>query len=548
MREWISLLEDESLEDFSFIDSLTKMLNIKKEYMDDMIEKLSVDELSNLVDATINNDIDAAKSIISNNTDIEFDLDKNDEDSEDTDIGKENMNDLIMRDKLTAKRSRENHSIDETADSLSLNIGDTVFVDDEEGTVKIPFAPGNTIGVMIDGELQMINKEKVHVREGVLGMTPMPGLRPSVDNDLQRMQELAGIRGMEANSPSEIEPINSMDIEEPMHNSGMDSMDSMDAMDGMDEPSYMPMIPDDHEPMGETEDGADAIESAISDIESHIPNVSISDYKSIVARLKALVSMAENAGRTALAESKKAKMKLGEADHQQVMYKDLSDVYDQGPTEVWYWKSGLGRDLMMGKNWLIKHNKMPDPENLEATHVKIGSVKETNPENVYRMMQGEVWSPEGQARDFIKSSGTGHTSMSMGDIIVINGQAEMVDQFGFSKLDTEITDESKTYEDKIMVKQPKENKVGTEGTEVTRKTLLDYIREQEMDNTQTLGSDRAAALDTIKNRLGANGNPQAANQAFSKLQSTGKIKQNNGVFTMDSMDDEDFNNAIGQNK
>lgn len=431
MREWISLLEDESLEDFSFIDSLTKMLNIKKEDTDSMIEKLSVDELSNLVDATIKNDIDAAKSIISNNTDIEFDLDKNDEDSEDTDIDTENMNDLVMRDKLTAKRSRENHSIDETADSLSLNIGDTVFVDDEEGTVKIPFAPGNTIGVMIDGELQMINKDKVHVREGVLGMTPMPGLRPSADNDLQRMQELAGIRGVDANYPSEIEPANSMDIEEPMHNSDIDSMDAMDGMNdmddnvSMDEPSYMPTIPTDNEPMGEMEDGADAIESAISDIESHIPNVSISDYKSIVARLKALVSMAENAGRTALAESKKAKMQLVKENE-------------------------------------AKKNEIP--------------------------------------------------------------------------------------EDKIMVKQPKENNVDAEGTEVTRKTLLDYIREQEMDNTQTLGADRAAALDTIKNRLGANGNPQAANQAFSKLQSTGKIKQDNGTFTMDSMDDEDFNNAIGQNK
>lgn len=144
---------------------------------------------------------------------------------------------------------------------------------------------------------------------------------------------------------------------------------------------------------------------------------------------------------------KAGEISVDEDDRQeQGMYKDLSDAYEPGPTEVWYWKDDMGRDMMMGKNWLIKYNKMPDPANLAATHVKIGSVKETNPEKVFRMMQGETWSPEGQARNFIKSSGTGHTSMSMGDILVINGQAQMVDRFGFSSLDAEPTDESNVME------------------------------------------------------------------------------------------------------
>jgi hypothetical protein len=122
---------------------------------------------------------------------------------------------------------------------------------------------------------------------------------------------------------------------------------------------------------------------------------------------------------------------LEEADrNEQGMYNDLSDAYEPGPTEVWYWKDDMGRDMMMGKNFLIKYNKMPDPANLAATHVKLGSVKETNPEKVFRMMQGEIWSPEGQARNFIQASGTGHTSMSVGDIVVVNGKAQMVDRFG----------------------------------------------------------------------------------------------------------------------
>ena len=54
---------------------------------------------------------------------------------------------------------------------------------------------------------------------------------------------------------------------------------------------------------------------------------------------------------------------------EQGMYKDLGDVYEPGPTEVWYWKEDAGRDMMMGKNFLIKHDRLPDPNNLAATHV-----------------------------------------------------------------------------------------------------------------------------------------------------------------------------------
>ncbi len=130
-------------------------------------------------------------------------------------------------------------------------------------------------------------------------------------------------------------------------------------------------------------------------------------------------------------------------------YSDLSDVYEPGATEVWYWKEDAGRDMMMGKNFLVKYGKMPDPNNLEATHVKIGSVKETNPEKIFMMMQGENWSPEGQARSMIRSSGTGHTSMSVGDIVVVNGEAQMVDRFGFTKLDDKPTEESRVMEGKF---------------------------------------------------------------------------------------------------
>ena len=37
---------------------------------------------------------------------------------------------------------------------------------------------------------------------------------------------------------------------------------------------------------------------------------------------------------------------------------------------------------------------------------------------VFPRMQGEMWSPQGEARNLIKALGLSHTSMSVGDVIV----------------------------------------------------------------------------------------------------------------------------------
>lgn len=112
-------------------------------------------------------------------------------------------------------------------------------------------------------------------------------------------------------------------------------------------------------------------------------------------------------------------------------YSSLEDVYPAGPTEIWFWKQDNGRDFMMGMKWLAKKGVEVNKASLQDTHVKIGTIAETNPEKVYMMMQGENWSPEGEARDIISKSGSGHTSMSVGDVLVIGGKLQMVDRFGF---------------------------------------------------------------------------------------------------------------------
>ena len=54
-------------------------------------------------------------------------------------------------------------------------------------------------------------------------------------------------------------------------------------------------------------------------------------------------------------------------------------------------------------------------------------------ENLYVWMQGENWSPNGEARELIRGLGLKHTSMSIGDIIedTETGQFHIVDFAGF---------------------------------------------------------------------------------------------------------------------
>jgi hypothetical protein len=54
---------------------------------------------------------------------------------------------------------------------------------------------------------------------------------------------------------------------------------------------------------------------------------------------------------------------------------------------------------------------------LNFSHRRLKTVAATSPEDVYRQMQAEVWSPNGEARRLIRRLQLGHTSMSVGDVL-----------------------------------------------------------------------------------------------------------------------------------
>lgn len=73
---------------------------------------------------------------------------------------------------------------------------------------------------------------------------------------------------------------------------------------------------------------------------------------------------------------------------------------------------------------------------LDETHQFVKRIEAEDLDCVFHDMQGEIWSPKGEARDLIKSLGLNHTSMNIGDVIFdeVNQKYYMVDFVGFSQI------------------------------------------------------------------------------------------------------------------
>ena len=95
---------------------------------------------------------------------------------------------------------------------------------------------------------------------------------------------------------------------------------------------------------------------------------------------------------------------------------------------VWYMKPAWFREGIMGK--------LPDAANLSATHIHLKEVETTDGLGaVYLILQAEEWSPNGEAREFIRSKGLEHTSMSVGDVVIDDvGNVHVVSNVGFKAI------------------------------------------------------------------------------------------------------------------
>lgn len=115
----------------------------------------------------------------------------------------------------------------------------------------------------------------------------------------------------------------------------------------------------------------------------------------------------------------------------------INPRYGAGSMRIWYQRPSFFRDGTMGYDWLKEAGKLPQPNyvgNLERTHVCVGALDVDDPEDAFQMMQGENWSPNGEANAFIRDLGLAHTSMSVGDIVQKDGAFWIVDSGDFKRL------------------------------------------------------------------------------------------------------------------
>lgn len=103
--------------------------------------------------------------------------------------------------------------------------------------------------------------------------------------------------------------------------------------------------------------------------------------------------------------------------------------------DIWYMKPGFFPYGVRGFVSVRANGMVPDPNRLQDTHIFLTKVNAENVEDAFVKMQGENWSPNGQAQDLIIGKGLMHTSMAVGDIIVDdNGVVFFVDNVGFEPL------------------------------------------------------------------------------------------------------------------
>lgn len=66
---------------------------------------------------------------------------------------------------------------------------------------------------------------------------------------------------------------------------------------------------------------------------------------------------------------------------------------------------------------VLDREPLPTEADLPETHIFVRSIQATCLDEVYWKMQGEQWSPNGEACSLIERLGLSHTSLSIGDVV-----------------------------------------------------------------------------------------------------------------------------------
>ena len=99
--------------------------------------------------------------------------------------------------------------------------------------------------------------------------------------------------------------------------------------------------------------------------------------------------------------------------------------------QIWYLLGGEPRNAEIDEP-LTEAEDLTEWSRLVAV-VDVEDQSEKTLDELFERFQGEFWSPNGEARPLIEALGLEHTSMSVGDVIVIENTGWLVASIGFNK-------------------------------------------------------------------------------------------------------------------
>lgn len=214
----------------------------------------------------------------------------------------------FIRDNKTINDSKiaemKNKKIEEQPKNIiEFATGETVLYKNKKVTIKIPNGPSNTVGIIEEGKLNMVDSSEVQkLTEGVLGFSKMPSLN--------RMMELAGIENQDSVneeddedlekgkiSKSSIEPdiektpeITKKEISDVNSNLNIDHPIKNKKEFSLDVP------PADVTPVDQSEEFIQAI-AMLDQVHQLVTEMKLSEYKIFVQRLEDFTQRIQRIGR-----------------------------------------------------------------------------------------------------------------------------------------------------------------------------------------------------------------------------------------------------------
>lgn len=105
--------------------------------------------------------------------------------------------------------------------------------------------------------------------------------------------------------------------------------------------------------------------------------------------------------------------------------------------EVFYYKNKISRNVGLGSKWMEQFGLIPTVLSLEENHKKVYEINvpkaDFSPEVIFHMLNTQHDAID-QSILGTENEDAGHTSMSVGDVILFDGVLYLADMFGFMEI------------------------------------------------------------------------------------------------------------------